>query len=148
MRDESDPPRKHFRLKPRDFDVVNAPGSHAPVDSGPTDVQGHLQAANTRPPARPPGPTPVAPINDVQALLRDDAARVQATGINELAPLPRRRSRRTRDYWLLVLSLNAFFGLVAFGPYRNPMTLTYGIAGMIIVTLGLTWVMWFVMDDY
>lgn len=37
---------------------------------------------------------------------------------------------------------------MAFGPYRNPMTLAYGIGGMIVFTLGLTWVMWFVMDDY
>ena len=148
MRDEPDPPRQRFQLKPRDFDVVNAPSSHAPLDSAPADVQGHLQAANARPPTRPPGPAANKPVNDVQALLHDDAARLQATGVNDLTPKPRRRSMRTRDYWLLVFSLNAFFGLVAFGPFRNPMTLTYGIAGMMVTTLGLTWVMWFVMDDY
>jgi hypothetical protein len=148
MRDETDPPRQYFRLKPRDFEAVNAPSSEAPQDSTPTDVQGHLRAANLRPPTRPPVPASPAPVNDVQALLREDAARLRDTGVNELAPLPRRRSLRRRDYWLLVISLNAFFGFVAFGPYRNPMTLTYGIAGMIITTLGLTWVMWFVMDDY
>lgn len=60
----------------------------------------------------------------------------------------RRPSRRKRDYWLILILLNGFFATVAFGPYRTPMTLTYGIAGIIVTTLGLTWVMWFVMDDY
>ncbi len=148
MRDEPEPPRQHFRLKPREFEIMNAPGSQAPSDATPTDVQGHFRAATAGPKTRPPRPVTPAPANDVQVLLRDEAARLQAAGVNELTPKPRRRSRRTRDYWLLVLSLNAFFAFAAFGPFRNPMTLTYGIAGMIITTLGLTWVMWFVMDDY
>jgi hypothetical protein len=59
-----------------------------------------------------------------------------------------RSSRRTRDYWLLLLLLNGFFAAATFGPFQNPLTLLYGIRGMIVTTLGLTWVMWFVMDDY
>ena len=68
--------------------------------------------------------------------------------LDELTPRPRRISRRKRDYWIVLIPLNAFFGFFAFGPYRNPMTFAFGVGGMIIVTVGLTWVMWFIMDDY
>jgi len=153
MRDEPDPPRTFYRLKQPDFESVNAPESAAPRDSTPTNVQGHLRAANAPIPAQPPAPAPAspgaaAPANDVQALLRDEAARLRAAGVGAVVPRPRRRSRRTRDFWLLLLAANGFFAFAAFGPYRNPMTFTYGVAGMILTTISLTWVMWFVMDDY
>lgn len=148
MRDEPDPPRKFYRLKQPDFDSVNAQCSAAPRDSTPTNVQGHLRAANAPLPALPPALAAAAPTNDVQALLRDEAARMRTAGVGAVVPRPRRRSRRTRDFWLLLLAANGFFAFTAFGPYRNPMTLTYGIGGMILSTISLTWVMWFVMDDY
>lgn len=146
MRDEPDPPRKFYQLKPKEFEAVNPPSNLPPVDSTPTTVRGHLRAANDGP--LPPRSLPVPTENEVHALLRENHARANAAGVNDIAPHAPRRSRRKRDYWLLLLPMNAFFGFMAFGPYRNPMTLAYGIGGMIVFTLGLTWVMWFVMDDY
>ena len=149
MSDESDPPRKFFQLKPKEFDRVNAPVSAAPADSSPTDVSGHIQAANAGtvvpPKAR---PRPPAPVNDIQAILRDNLSRADAAGLNELTPKPKRRSRRTRDFWLLLVPLNAFCAFAAFGPWANAVSFVYGLAGIILISVGLTWVMWFVMDDY
>lgn len=157
MRDEADPPRKHYQLRPTTFERVNplpppAPdiavsrAPTAPVD-GPIDVTTLARQAMSGGPLLNPPTTPTG-LNEVQEMLRDNVTRANAAGINDVvAPAPR-RSRRKRDYWLLIITLNAFFATVAFGPYRNPMTLTYGIAGMIVVTLGLTWVMWFIMEDY
>lgn len=146
MRDEPDPPRKFYQLKPKEFEAVNPPSSLPPADSTPTTVRGHLRAANAGP--LPPRAAPASTPNEVHALLQDNHARANAAGLNDVAPFRPRRSRRKRDYWILLLPINAFFGFMAFGPFRNPMTFTYGLAGMIVFTLGLTWVMWFVMDDY
>jgi hypothetical protein len=86
--------------------------------------------------------------NEVHGILKENLNIANAAGLNELAPKPKRRSRRTRDFFLVVVPINAFFGFAAFGPYANPVSLSYGIAGIIIATLGLGWVMFFVMDDY
>src|SRR5688500_9204977 len=100
MSDEPDPPRKFYQLKPKEFEQVNPPVTGAPADSAPTGVQGHLQAANTRPGSAPAPAKPSGALNDVQAILRDNLARANAAGLNDLAPKPKRRSRRNRDYWL------------------------------------------------
>ncbi len=153
MRDEPDPPRKHYQLKPREFERVNDHPGHAAPDSDPAvrpariDVHDHLRAANASAPAPRP-PQAKAAENDVHGILRDNLDRANAAGLNDLAPKLRRRSRRKRDYWLLLLTVSAFLAFIVFGPYANPMTKLYGLAGFVIFTLGLTWVMWFVMDDY
>ncbi len=157
MRDEADPPQKHYQLRPTAFERVNAPPPDATApeassaDSRPADgpIEAKTlarQAMNGQPllgnQAAP------APLNDVQQLLRDNLDRANAAGINNVHTPTRRPSRRKRDYWLILIPLNGFFATVAFGPSQNPMTFTYGIAGIIVATVGLTWIMWFVMDDY
>ena len=162
MRDEPDPPRKFFQLRPTSFERVNPP----PADDA------DLLAGNI--PAQADYPDPPADPNDVRTLarqaaagtpllganapsardnaihevLRENHAHANRAGLNDVVLPRKRRSRRKRDYWLLLLSLDAFFLAVAFGPFSNPVTLIYGLAGFIMYTLGLTWVMWFVMDDY
>jgi hypothetical protein len=91
------------------------------------------------------GPPPV----EVVQILRDNLARANAAGLNELAPMPPRRSRRRRDYWLLLVSANLVFGLIAVcsGP-SAPLPFVSALSGMALVSGGLTWLMWFVMDDY
>ena len=70
-----------------------------------------------------------------------------AVTLNDVPLPPKRRSRRKRDYWLLLISVNAFFAYFAVTG-GSVVTLVYSGAGIIFFTLGLTWVMWFVMDDY
>lgn len=148
MRDEPEPPPRNFQLKPRDFDAINAPGSQRPGSGAPTDVRGHLRAANTGQ-GRTLGKAAGAKApNDVQNLMRQHAAKMRRADLDELTPRERRASRRKRDYWIVLIPTNAFFAFFAFGPFRNPMTFAFGVGGMIITTVGLTWVMWFIMDDY
>jgi hypothetical protein len=156
MADESDPPRKFYQLKPREFEVVNhhppasPPSASIPPTIQPTariDVHDLYRQAGT------PGPVlgPVqkdAAKNEVHVILHDNLTRANTAGLNDLAPRPRRRSRRKRDFFIILIPLQAFFVFVAFGPYSNVATMAYGVAGIILSTIGLTWVMFFVMDDY
>lgn len=158
MSADPEPPRKTYQLKPRDFERVNAvpadptapPASPATPANGPTDridVQDLYRQAAT------PGPAlghqkPASAPNEVHALLRENLARANAAGANDLAAQPRRRSRRLRDYLIAMFAVNAFLAYWAFGPYANGVTFVYGLAGMVFFSCGFSWVMWAVVDDY
>lgn len=161
MADDPDPPRKFYQLKPKEFDVVNehAPQSPPPSselaakDSGPSEInQGRIDVRDLFKQAATPGPALAqqqrAKANEVHAILAANVARANAAGLNEVAPRPRRPSRRKRDYWLCLTLVNAIFAFAVLGPFRNPVTFVYGFAGMILFSVGFTWIMWFVMDDY
>lgn len=159
MPDEPDPPRKFYGLKPREFEAVNArpryPGESPPAAgtdpaSRPAaiDVNDLIRSAN---PNGAGGLSKASPVvkNDVHAILHDNLMRAEALGLNELTPKPRRKSRRKRDYWLLMAGACAVFGTIILksGP-REPVTFIFALGGLAVSTVGLTWVMWFVMDDY
>ena len=153
MPEEADPPRKFYRLKPRPYEVLNppVPAPPAPTHAAPPpariEVTQLVQQATTPGTVLPPSRTPAAR-NDVHAILEGNLERANAAGLNDLVYQPKRRSKRRRDYFTVVIPLNAVFAFIAFGPYSNTATMAYGAAGIIIVTLGLGWVMFFVMDDY
>ncbi len=149
MAEDSDPPRKHYQLKPREFERVNKPpGESLPGEgTGPIDVrdlnrQAYHPGATT--PARPEPPA----ANDVHALLRANHERRRAAGLDEPAPPAPRRSRRKRDYWLILIPVDLFFTGVLVAPGLSVGIKLYALAGLIVFTLGFTWVMWFVTDDY
>ena len=159
MADDSDPPRVYYQLKPREFERVNAPAaSSPPADPSAAlvpapDPSAKIEVRNLFAQAAVPGPVlaqgeKVGVKNEVHGILKENLNIANAAGLNELAPKPKRRSRRTRDFFLVVVPLDAFFGFAAFGPYANPISMIYGIAGMIFATVGIGWVMFFVMDDY
>lgn len=159
MADDSDPPRVYYQLKPREFERVNAPAvSPAPAEPSAAlapapDPSAKIEVRDLFAQAAVPGPVlaqgeKVGVKNEVHGILKENLNHANAAGLNELAPKPKRRSRRTRDYFLVVIPLNAFFGFAAFGPYANPVSFIYGIAGLIFVTIGIGWVMFFVIDDY
>jgi hypothetical protein len=115
----TDPPRKHYGLKPREFDRLNAAGK-APEKS--TE-------------------------HDVFAMLQQNRAVEKQLGKDEIE-IKEIKSRRKRDYWLILIGGNLLIiGMVAVTRF-NPISLMYGFSGIVILTLSLTWVMWFVMDDY
>lgn len=158
--DEADPPPRTYGFKPKEFERLNVPSpSQAPPPSAKdlAVLAGHSARKPTPPgsasgstPTPPPaaGPLPGDP-NDVFAIRREVRAREQADG-GDVVKIKKVRSRRKRDYWLLLIASNVLFGTVtAMGiTQRNPMFLAYGLAGVVIVSLGLTWIMWFVMSDY
>jgi hypothetical protein len=161
MADDSDPPRKHYQLKPKQFEAVNervpastgpaAPGGRDPGpaagDPGRIDVRDLFKQAAASGPIRS-APKPTAPLNDVQALLKANTAHEAAAGVHELTPQAPRRSRRKRDYWISLLAAYAAIGGALKIASFNLMSIAFATAGAIIVTLGLTWIYWFVLDDY
>jgi hypothetical protein len=154
MADE-DPPRQFYQLKPREFEALNRPASQLPTGASdpPAPSSGKIDVRDLYLQAKTPGPVlattrAAAQKNDIHVILEDNLARANAGGLNNLTPKPRRRSRRRRDYLMVMIPLNAFFAYAAFGPYSNVMLMAYGVAGIIISTLGLGWVMFGVMEDY
>ena len=128
MPDEpSSAPRK-FALKPKDFERLNAPRPETAEE-----------AARDTAPA----------LNDMTALRHEVRAREAAAGLDEIKPPDRPRSnRRRQDFWLLLIGGNlAIVGAVAFVG-ANPVSLLFGLGGVVMFSLGLTWTMWFVMDRY
>ena len=114
-----DPPRKYYTTKPREFDRVNAvPGTQAKSDE-----------------------------HDIHALLRHNRAVEKSAKINEVE-IKRVTSRRKRDYWLLLVPGNLLVAVLTWPGRGNPFVLVCGLSGMVALSLGLTWIMWFVMSDY
>lgn len=138
-----DPPanRPAFRLKPRDFVPVNPPPGTPPT--GPSDVRDHLRLAAAPASISP----PPARENDVHRILRDNLARANSAGLNDVKPVPRRRSRRRRDYWIVLLTINlTLYLLHLLAP--NVVSGLFAFGGMVFLSTGLTWIMWVVVDDY
>lgn len=159
-RDPSDPPRKHYGLKPKEYERVNPPSlpekSPAPSPPAPThdtsqpiDVRDLYRHARTSGPLLAKGGKAADP-NDVHAILKDNLARANEAGLNTLSPRPGRKSKRKRDYWLLMLCGNAFMAYVAAYALRshNAVLFVYIMAGIGMFSAAVTWIMWFVMDDY
>src|SRR5581483_7471813 len=121
MPEENDPPRKVYQLKPRVFDAINelpkGPEQVAPLPLPvPPSPEGKIEIRDIYRQAATSGPllsTQVKPVvpNEVHTILRDNLAHANAAGLNDLAPKPRRKSRRKRDYWLLMTVAGGFFGV-------------------------------------
>lgn len=161
MSDDSDPPRKFYKLKPTEFERVNSvPTSESPVENsgvaadtaaapvaGAIDVRELARQGAAGMPLLS-GNTPRTQANEVHAVLQENLDRANAAGLNDLAPLPKKRSRRKRDYWLMMVPGTLFFGFfAAMGP-GNPLPFVYGIGGLVIFNIGLWWTMWHIMEDY
>ena len=116
---ESDPAPKKYGFKANEFTRVNAePGSQAPSAD-----------------------------HDVYAILQANRAREQEHRLGEVE-VKVVKSRRRRDYWMLLLLTNALLAVIAWQSRGNLVVLCSTGAGIIIASIGLTWIMWFVMDDY
>jgi hypothetical protein len=169
MPEEQDPPRKFYDLKEAQFDAVNARSDHHPsIDV--KDLFKQATAPGSFPSASPapaadarPRPDPAAGLisgipvrpkpadeSDVHGILRDNLARANAAGLNELEEKPLRTSRRKRDYWFLMITGNGVLAALFAGAVvsRNAFLMAFSAAGIGLISAGLTWVMWFVMDDY
>ncbi len=149
MRDEPDPPPKKYGFKARSFEAVNPTAGSAPSGAK-IDVHDLFNAATspcpkgtaaTHPPqAKPPIPT----ANDIQALLRDNVAHEVPKDL----PPPVLLTRRRNDYLLCLIGGNVAIAAIAFITGLNPATVFFGVAGALMFSVVLTWVMWFVMDKY
>jgi hypothetical protein len=166
--DPSDPPRKFYDLKPKEFERVNAPVAGQPSPSAtppssppvsppslpeldsskPIDVRELFQQASTPGPVLSKGPR--NDLNEVHAVLRDNLARANEAGLNDVPLRPKRPSRRKRDYISLMIGANAVLAFLAISFFRshNVIGFVSVMAGIGMLSASITWVMWFVMDDY
>ena len=160
--DVPDPPRKFYGLKPREFDYVNGPPrTFAPEEvptepdpgitsapAGPITVEAlRLVAAGDKPLLG--HNQPATRANDVHGLLAANRQRALRSGEFALTPQPKRVSRRKRDYWTLVLISNVgILGFMALLGGFNLLMMLVGLGAGLFLTAALTWIMWFVMDDY
>jgi hypothetical protein len=131
MGDSDEAPPRQFKFKPKEFERVNEPAPPSPVDP----------ALDER--ARQGDP------NDVFALRQQLRAREQHRGMDVVKPVAPRKSRRKRDYWFLMIAGNGLFIALPTLVFRgNGVVALFCGAGIIVLSLGMTWVMWFIMDDY
>lgn len=158
MSEESTPPRKMYQLKPKEFERLNtmvpaAPASTSPdlgpqeAASGKIDVRELAKVAEGGVPLLGNNAVVNRP-NDVHAMLQDNLARANAAGLNDVPDRPRRASRRKRDYWVSLLGGNLAIVLALLVSGFNVVSGLFAFGGMVFFSAGLTWIMWFVMDDY
>ena len=72
----------------------------------------------------------------------------EQSGWKSVHPGRRRFSRRTRDFLLLVGSVDVAVLAFTLHGNREPITFVYGISAVAVLSSSAAWVMFFVMDDY
>jgi hypothetical protein len=170
MADESDPPRKFYGLKPKEFERVNDVPPPAPPDStdaaaagAPTpaydpnqriDVRDLTRAASGAGPAL--GHNAVVNrANEVHAVLRDQYQHDKAAGLFRVNPADdKQRRRRIRNYWIFVFLWNTPFGAIAWfvNPTRemgpaSAIVFVCAIAAMALMTSYVTWQTFFLRTE-
>jgi hypothetical protein len=143
---EPEPPRREFRFKPTEFEVANRPADDTPGNA-PIDVT-QLYRQATKPPVAPGTAAPRPAENEVHAMLRANLAKEEAKGLNTVLPQVRRLSRRKRDFWLILTGGNVLVVGIVLLLGINAMTLAFGFVAMAVLSIILTWIMWFVFDNY
>ncbi len=120
MDDSPLPPPSKFRLKPRqDFARANPePG---------------IQAASRD--------------HDVFAWRQQEQALNHQSGVDEIK-IVRRSNRRAIDYWTTLLIVNLTMGAIGVWGRNNLFVLASCGAGILVFTIGLTWIMWGIMRRY
>lgn len=147
MPDEPDPPRKNYGFKEREFKRDSRRASSVPPMPTATDL---AKLAGGPVVAGAPKSAPKAgDPNDVHAILAANRAVERKFGGDEVKPTTT-GSRKKRDYWLVFLSLDIVFGgIVALGiKQANPFFLVFGLTGMVIFGIAITWIMWQLVDRY
>lgn len=142
-----DPPRKNYGFKEREFKHDNTPASPPPPTAKEHAITaGHVASASRKVPS-PGGVNRTADPNDVYTVLQQNRAEEKKAGLNEVQ-IKEIKSKRKRDYWLTLIGGNIFIvGVVTLIGF-NVFTLIYGLAGVVMFSLGLTWIVWQIMDKY
>jgi hypothetical protein len=138
------PPRPAFQFRTKPFEHVNHASDPA------VDLRTIIAAANRPPPppatADSPRPAKAPPHIDVAEILRENA-RIQAC-FEKPVDLTPRPNRRRLDYLILMIVVNGFLVWRLIAGWGNPVTMLYSVSGLIVFSVGITWVMYGVMDRY
>jgi hypothetical protein len=143
--ESEDPPPKVYGFKEREFKRDNSLSSdQKPM---PTAKELAMMAGQvTRQTAANPGAKAEDP-NDVYKILEHNRAMEQTAGLDQVE-IRKVKSRRARDYWLLLISSEALLGVITVQGRDNPVQFVFGLAGMVLVAISLTWIMWQLMSRY
>jgi len=143
--DEPEVPKRKFAFKPREIEIVNPPVG-APGSEGSINVHDLFRKAAAGSTAKP----SKSAETEVHQILRENLARENAAGLNDLPDRPPRRSRRKRDYWISMAAVNAIFLPVALGSMGtgNVIVFVYSVAGFAMSNAALAWIFWMILDDY
>jgi hypothetical protein len=147
MADEADPPRKNYGFKERVFQRDNRRASSVPPMPTAKDL---AKLAGDPVVSGAPRNTPKASDpNDVHAILAQNRAVEQQFGGDDIG-IKKVSSRRKRDYWLVFGALELVGGaVVALGvKQHNPFFMIFGLTGMVVFGIAITWIMWQLVDRY
>jgi len=117
--DSDDPPRREYKLKPKEFERVNAPrGTEAKSDD-----------------------------HDVFAIRRQVREREQAAGMDHITAAPPKKSKRARDFWVSLIF--GWGLLMAIGFMTTGLIgLLAGAALGLLYVVGIWWIFYHILDDY
>lgn len=144
--DETDPPRKNYGFKERTFQRDERPSSASRPPVTTQDLAKLAGPVTRSTPVPSNAPKPTDP-NDVHAAMQRNRAAEKKSGGDDIEIRPV-SSRRKRDYWFLLIAGNLAIVLPCVILGANAMTVVAGLAGIIVYSLGLTWIMWQVMGRY
>jgi hypothetical protein len=161
MPDESDPPRKFYGFKPKEFERANeipaaltnsAPQADpgiVPAATGKIDVNELIRAGAGS--GRQLGSNAVRNReNEVHAMLHDNYVTAKVAGQFQVENLDdSKRRRRIRNYWLAMAAMNVPLGFFAWylGP-GDAMPFIFALAGMALFSAKLTWETFFLRTHY
>lgn len=86
--------------------------------------------------------------NDVYKWRQDQRTLEKQAGVDEIVAPPKYRYRRRRDFWTLLLLTNGFFGGMMYLNPDNPFVLMFGLAGIIISSVGGYWTIYHLIRKY
>lgn len=140
-----EPPPKTYGFKDRDFkrDNLRGPGAEPLPTAQELAIMAGPVIATPKGATSPKADDP----NDVFTHLQRNRAVEKQHGLDAVE-IRKIKSRRKRDFWLLLVGGNlAIAAGVALSGF-NLINVIFGLAGLILFSLGVTWVMWQVMDRY
>lgn len=140
-----DPPPKTYGFKPREFkrDNVRGPGAEPlPTAKELAIMAGPVVAS----PKGATGPKAGDP-NDVFTHLRGNRAVEKRHGLDQIE-IRKVKRRKMRDYCLIMVPTQILLGAITFLGRGNPMVFVCGLAGMVMLGIGITWIMWQLTDRY
>ena len=163
MTDEPDPPRKFYGFKSAEFEAANEPprnpapaAESQPVpDPGITRVHegridvGELARIATGDSALLGHNLPANRPNEVHGILHENFARDKAAGWYDVDPREdKRRMRRIRNYWILLVVVDAPLSLFAYKiGHGAAIPFVLAIAAIALFSSWWTWETWFLRTD-
>lgn len=88
------------------------------------------------------------PALSVHEILRDNLAVQKSVEPEVLPNLRDRRTKRRRDYLILLLTMNPLIAAVGWMVHGSPIGSIYLLAFFVMFNVGLPWIMFQVMDKY